>query len=527
MLQGRKTDEKGAASPFELAQTLEAFLADYPQAAVLEDGQVLFDMRQSRYSVSSEHGRCLLHLWSEERNLIRTVAAIDARKTSIRLTTTRLGAPRPKKLELVQDCDRRTPSVREVERQRYTQLLERVMQRTYPLAKAEGFRSAMDLENSFGPSYSRGVLHQGTSSWAVIGVNEAESIATQDGILTFGLLWLDHCRKNSAARRHFEGLKVVLPEKTLAVTKSRMAWLDPALAKWELYSLDSSTELLQQADFQDQGNVEARLTQAFQSASTLERFRNSIEALLGRLSEEDRARVEVLPKSAAETAFLLHGLEFARVRYGYSGATFTREAQVSFGAGVNETPLEEETEALFLHLVSRLFSARKPVGRPLDPLFRLQPEKWLESLLRHRLTELEPNLQGEFLYSQVPAFAAGDRGMLDLLGLDRNGRLAVVELKVDDDLHLPLQGLDYWIRVRWLNRQRRERRGAFELYGYFPGKEISEQDPLLYLVAPVLHIHPANEIVLKYFSPQVEWQQIAISEHWREDLKVIFRKRKA
>ena len=40
-------------------------------------------------------------------------------------------------------------------------------------------------------------------------------------------------------------------------------------------------------------------------------------------------------------------------------------------------------------------------------------------------------------------------GILDLLSVDRDGRLAVIELKADEDLHLALQGLDYWVRVRW------------------------------------------------------------------------------
>ena len=75
---------------------------------------------------------------------------------------------------------------------------------------------------------------------------------------------------------------------------------------------------------------------------------------------------------------------------------------------------------------------------------------------------------GAPVYRQVPAFAASDRGMLDLLAVNRDGRLAVVELKADEDLHMVLQGLDYWIRVhraaqsrgaRWL-----ERLHAFRLF---------------------------------------------------------------
>jgi hypothetical protein len=137
------------------------------------------------------------------------------------------------------------------------------------------------------------------------------------------------------------------------------------------------------------------------------------------------------------------------------------------------------------------------------------------------------------LYTQVPALSVGDRGLLDMLTLDRDGRLAVIELKADEDLHLPMQALDYWIRVRALNDDRQPGVGnggcralsAFERQGYFPGAEVSPLAPRLLLAAPSLRIHPANEPVLRYFSPQVEWELIAVSEHWRRELKVVFRKR--
>jgi hypothetical protein len=41
--------------------------------------------------------------------------------------------------------------------------------------KADGFRTAMDLEKSFGPAYARGSLVQGQQAWAVIAVNAAET----------------------------------------------------------------------------------------------------------------------------------------------------------------------------------------------------------------------------------------------------------------------------------------------------------------------------------------------------------------
>jgi hypothetical protein len=66
---------------------------------------------------------------------------------------------------------------------------------------------------------------------------------------------------------------------------------------------------------------------------------------------------------------------------------------------------------------------------------------------------------------------------------------------------------------------------AFERQGYFSGAESSPLPPRLLLAAPVLRIHPANEPAPKYLSPEVEWELIASSEHWRRELKLIFRKR--
>ena len=116
--------------------------------------------------------------------------------------------------------------------------------------------------------------------------------------------------------------------------------------------------------------------------------------------------------------------------------------------------------------------------------------------------------------------------MLDLLAVDRSGRLLVLELKADEDLHLPLQGLDYWLRVRRLQGDSTQTGGRDSLHrhGYFAGIPLADLPPRLHLVAPSLRIHPANETVLRYLSPEVEWTLIALDEHWRERRSVVFRK---
>src|SRR6185437_9305182 len=171
-------------------------------------------------------------------------------------------------------------------------------------------------------------------------------------------------------------------------------------------------------------------------------------------------------------AFLLHGLEFARARIGYAGQSFNRQQEITFGAGANETPLTEDNAGALRDLVSRLCERRKAFGlsenedhkrekrATSDSLYRMQPERWLESVLRRDVTVIDRHLDAGHVYAQVAAFAASDRGMLDLLSVDRDGRLAVIELKADDDLHLALQGLDYWIRVRWHHMQTADASGS-------------------------------------------------------------------
>ncbi len=138
--------------------------------------------------------------------------------------------------------------------------------------------------------------------------------------------------------------------------------------------------------------------------------------------------------------------------------------------------------------------------------------------MRAQIETLDAMIRPYPLYGQVPQFAAGERGIIDLLGVDRDGRLAVIELKADEDIHLPLQALDYWMRVKWhLDRQ------EFPANGYFPGIALTRVAPGLLLVAPSLEYHPTNETILKYFSADVPVERVGIGLEWRKELRIMFR----
>lgn len=150
-------------------------------------------------------------------------------------------------------------------------------------------------------------------------------------------------------------------------------------------------------------------------------------------------------------------------------------------------------------------------------LWRLHPERWLESLVVREETDVDERLDASSLFSRVPAFSALDRAMIDGLTVTRAGRLAVVELKADQDIHLPLQGLDYSSRVAWHHA-----RAEFQRFGYFPGHELSPQRPLLFLLAAALHVHPATDTLLHSISPEIEWVVVGIDGPQISRLRLIY-----
>src|SRR5690349_14399432 len=77
-------------TPESLVRTLEDFLAHTQNAVILEDGAVVFDLAECKYSISGEHNKCLLHLWSSERNAVRRVLDAEVRNDVLRLTVQRL-----------------------------------------------------------------------------------------------------------------------------------------------------------------------------------------------------------------------------------------------------------------------------------------------------------------------------------------------------------------------------------------------------------------------------------------------------
>ncbi len=314
-----------------------------------------------------------------------------------------------------------------------------------------------------------------------------------------------------------------------------MAWLNHAAADFQLFTLDERSEELTPVDFRDTGNLDSRLVHAFSqpmppsnaAAPGLDRLLALVPAArASRALRSGQAR-------RREVGLLLHGLEFARVRQMAAGRIrLPREDEVTFGAGANETPLTEENEPLCRELFARLFR-EPPSGRHAHAIrcFACSRSAGWSRASARRSRKLLPGLRGE------PVYCAG-AGAVQRRSRHAGSADARPQRAADGDRAESRRGpapapagarlLDSRARAQCGPASLGPRRptvSAFERQGYFPGAEVSPLPPRLLLVAPALRIHPANEPVLRYLSPQVEWELMAVSEHWRRELKVVFRAR--
>ncbi len=149
-------------APETLARAISEFVAGARQAVVLEDGELLFDFATARYSLSTEHGKCVLHVWSPERNAVRRVLDAGLKAGVLKLSVLRFGQSKPSRMEICPGDDRRTATAKRSARTGYQQLLGGV--RHFPGFTAGRLSSAMDLGHSFGPIFSRGIMRKGGSA---------------------------------------------------------------------------------------------------------------------------------------------------------------------------------------------------------------------------------------------------------------------------------------------------------------------------------------------------------------------------
>jgi hypothetical protein len=489
----------------ELDRALSEFVRSH-SVEVREDGEWLAELAGLRYELRYSGKDPLVHLWSDEKNLTRRVVRVKEQTAErIVLEVQRFGRAKPGRLEFLRK-DSPRPAGR-LTREQFRARFERVLAERFPDARVESATTAPDLEHSFSGMYVRGRMREGAREWAFLAASPSENVAAIEGILAFGLLWLDWTRGH-AEKRAIEALRLFVPEGASRVLRERLLAL-ASRARTEIYEFCEANSRMKLVDAADAGNLESCLVPRRDVESTLAAAREAfarVRAFVPDAAETIEARV---PAKTHEAAFSFRGLEFAR---------WTREAML-FGIGDKREKLTTAKEPELERLIRQLDLHRGSLAEDSKHyLYRAAPERWIETLVIEDPSCIDAQLNPAFLYSQVPALAAGDRGVLDLLGVTRRGRLVVIELKASEDIQMPMQAVDYWLRVR-----RYQREGDFQRFGYFNGIELDPKPPLVWLVAPGLRFHPATETLLKYLSPEIQISRIGVNENWRRGIKVVFR----
>ncbi len=479
----------------EIRQIIERFITNSREPVLLEPGEETLQLTTGNFALEWRAGALTLQAWDERRNLVRRVTGIGREtRGKLVLNIERFGK-RSGTLELV-DL-RQSAGAGATLRGSRLEFRERFhlfLRRQFPAYKIPELTTECDLEHSLSPAYPRALLRQGSSAWAGIGAEPGHP----EGALTFGLIWLDYLRRRET-NLTIHGLILYLPATSAKTTCLRLLFLNPEAAQFAAFVYDENGQE-SPVDLKDYGNLETNLEPCRRRVPSGVDL--SIQPVL------QTPGVESIERADGELSLRVHGLEFARTAGSELLFGLEKRRAVRHGKMGEVRRLADE--------LSRLRSPNAADQR--TPLYLKNPESWLESQVRNHLEQIDARLEPAPIYGQVPALAGLDRGVLDLLAVEKGGRLAVVELKASQDIHLPLQALDYWMRVRW-----HLERGAFHAKAYFPGVEIRREPPRLLLVFPALELHPTAERIVNYFSPAIPIEKAGVGVQWRKELKVMWR----
>jgi len=488
-----------ALDPVSLLAAIEAFLATCRRPAALEFGENPISLTTGSFALEVRSGRLSIEIWEEARCVSRRILSIESHATGVLdCTVQRFGGKLGRLTFLDLDRPQTMHRTRMGNRQNFAEQFRRMLQRQFPGWEVERLSSALDLQHSFSYIFPRAKVTRGSHQLAALACPD---IQEEPSLLTSALLWHRHLQLHRRTPGQ-TSLCLFLPEGAGNLTAHRLRWLtgEPLNARLFRFNPHGSAG---EVDSRDLGNLETRVASLYLPP----RLTPDLAALLDQLKSIEG--IGYAPELGGAISIRSRGLEFARLENGriLLGIETKRELAPS--------RLEEVTN--FATQMSQLSATQQPpvIGAP-KTILPHYSERWFESIVRSHLPLIDSDLLPEPVHGQVLSFAAGDRDLIDLLAVSSSGRLALLELKVADDPHLPLQALDYWMRVAW-----HLERG--ELRHLFSASTLVNKPPKLFLIAPAMAFHSSNSDLLRYFSPEVEVERIGVNSDWRTNLRVVLR----
>ena len=492
-----------------LQHEIESFIQSLAHPVMAEDDVELFDLASASWKLSVQFDKLLFEAWNPSRTLARRVEEVAYRDGD------RLGIfvrkPHARETSVVEfrELHPKQSKDREGGRPAFRQEFVAMLKQEFRSWRLENVSNRSDREHSFSTWYTRGLARQGRTGCALMGLGKDESPAAADAALAFGLIWLDWLRSRSD-RTTVPRLRFYLPREAVELNAQRASVINRRAVQLELFQWNCGSERPAQVNLETAADVATRLVLHRPNEGLINRHRELLRGLLN--GDVDRLTM-VTDGSGRFVSGRVAGLEIVRIEGDLS-------PKIYFGLEGSVRRLSDGNHHEFRGFVSRVLDRRSAGSEDTaDEFYRLQSERWLESMLINDITRIDPALTPEFAYPQVPAFSRTDRGVIDILSVTRDGRLAVIELKLEEQINLPFQALDYWLRVEKLRQE-----GKFQQYGYFPGVTLADRKPLLYLIVPAFRFHSTTTRMLRYLDDSVTVMQIGINDQWRHGIKVLFRR---
>lgn len=477
------------------------------------NGATTHALSRRELDIQVAHGRLIFNCWTEKGTRLWRIFSWEAAGEKISLQTSRrMGAERPL-IELIPRSAASAIALTvKAARQARCELLGRLACSMLPTAKLERCALSPGARRGQPGRYGRIVLLQRHRRVAVTGSVASSHASDADSFLAASLLWFK--RTNERAKPpYIEQLWLVVEKALSKPVLQRVALLRQGLQDAIcVYEVDEQLCELTRLEIPTRTDLWKRRLARFPPATPTDS-----SEVTKRLLETAPQAIDVVHVRHGQTLRYL-GLPFARIR------RVMGEDRVWFGVeGARRRLLDQETEDECIALLSELMEHRSADATDHHHAFyRNAGEAWLESLLRRDITRLDPGLIIAPLHAQFRIGRGGAPGVrpIDLLALRQDGRLAVIELKVTEAREHVFQGADYWQRV-----EAHRRRGHITRAKLFGERKISNQSPLIYLVAPTLRVHPAFNTLARFIAPDLEIYRFDINDDWRFGVRVMRRVR--
>ncbi|HEX8921678.1 MAG TPA: hypothetical protein VF766_09385 [Pyrinomonadaceae bacterium] len=502
----RLTDEKTIKDALlRISELIEA----HGEWLYAQDERRSAPLRKTECDFRVSHGRLIFSCWTDEGQVVWRITGWEWTGQKLSLEASRRMGAEQARLELIPRASvRALTEAISVSRRERCYRIANLACAALQGAKVERAGLSVGVRSGQPGRYARILLRCGNRERIAVAGTVADAGSSDvEAFLSSALLWFTRACERSARPPDIRKLWLVVEKDCAEALGQTLALLRDDLRRViTLFQLDDDWQGLKAIRSLELEELWAQQPERFHRPPQV-----SLSESAARIIALAPEAIDVVRARHGET-LRYHGLSFARVR------RMMGSESVWFGIeGARRRLLDESTEEEWSKLLLDLREHRSPVcADRRHALYRAAPEAWLEALLRRDITQLDPGLRLAPLYAQFrPAHTNVGTRPIDLLALRRDGRLVVIELKVSEDREHVLQGADYWRRTELYRRHGHITRAR--LFGNAP---VSNESPLVYLVAPTLRFHRSFNLLARAITPQIEIYRFDINEDWRAGVRV-------